>query len=89
MTFETLTIVSFLSSAIVMLAVGVSINWLKDLVTGLMFLIGALVIGWIWSSQCPFDEFIILQCNPKGAIFLGMGIGLFLAAAISAAVNDN
>ena len=88
MIIETLTILSFSGAVLVTLAVGISIDWLKNVVTGGMFLIGGLVIGWIWSSQCPFDEFIILQCNPKGAIFLGMGVGLFLAAASSSATHS-
>lgn len=79
---NSLTVLSFISAALVLFACGFSTNSSKSLGAGSVFLCVGLIIGLIWANQCPISEFIVLKCNPKGAIFLGMGFGLLLRAAI-------
>lgn len=79
---ESLTLLSFLSAALVLFAFGFATDIVKSVRAGSIFLLAGFAIGIIWSSQCPLSDFFVLKCNPKGAIFLGMGVGLLLRAAI-------
>lgn len=81
--------VSFLFFAVICFAFGLTADVKKRLLSGIVFLSGGLAIGLIMSRQCDFVDVIMLNCNPRAAIFLGMGSGLLLSATIPLSKSGN
>lgn len=79
---ESVAQVVFFFALIVVFLSGLSAGRLKLLMTGLVFLSVSFVIAVIWASDCQLPDYVLLKCNPKAAIFAGMGIGMLSAALV-------
>jgi len=79
---ETLTQLVFGFALVVSFLFGLSAGRQKLAVIGLMLIFASFLIALIWSSQCHIADYVLLKCNPKAAVFSGMGIGLLLASVI-------
>lgn len=59
------------------------------LVAGAACFLAGLAVAWIWSDQCSVELAVQLRCNPKAAISLGMGAGLWLRCLFPFSANAN
>lgn len=85
---QTFASLSFLFSALILFIAGFAGSRLSCLRGGLICLAGGVGIAIMWSNQCAVAEALQLKCNPKAAVFLGMGVGLCFRSLFPSAKED-